>query len=224
MARCEQKVWRSTWDPMIRSPARLQPNRSAASMADCVNGLPSAWQNTSSDFRCRCALSAALSRVVSGTLRSRPLFGVPTTPFQEERRIVNAPVTQSTSPHSRAISSPCRSPASAPNRTSARRSGSLFTASMSRDSSSNVRKSNFCCGIFKSFTRGTTSMMFNFVRVAQHFAEAGQYVVHPLPTEPLGEQTRLEYLDRMHLDVVELHVRECRKQVVLQNAGFHRTL
>jgi hypothetical protein len=24
-------------------------------MADCVNGLPSEWHNTSSDFRCRCA-------------------------------------------------------------------------------------------------------------------------------------------------------------------------
>src|ERR1700690_2127339 len=57
MARSEQKVCRSTCEPMIRSPARLQPKRSTASIADWVKGLPSAWQNTSSDFRCQCALS-----------------------------------------------------------------------------------------------------------------------------------------------------------------------
>ena len=82
MARCEQKVRRSTIDPMIRSSARLQPKRNAASMADCVKGLPSESQ----------------TRFQSGRpLRSRPLLGVPTTPFHEERRTVSAPTTQSTS-------------------------------------------------------------------------------------------------------------------------------
>ena len=39
MARCEQKVCRSTWEPIRRSPVRLQANRSAASIADWVKGL-----------------------------------------------------------------------------------------------------------------------------------------------------------------------------------------
>jgi hypothetical protein len=65
---------------------------------------------------------------------------------------------------------------------------------------------------------------FDFVRVAQHFAEAGKDVVHPLPTQPLGEQARFQDFDRMHLDGVERHVAEHRKQVMLQDAGFHRSL
>jgi hypothetical protein len=65
---------------------------------------------------------------------------------------------------------------------------------------------------------------FDFGRVAQHFAEAGKDVVRSLPTEPLGEQARFHNLDRMHLDGVERHVAEHRKQVMLQDAGFHRSL
>jgi hypothetical protein len=57
---------------------------------------------------------------------------------QEERRTVSVPVTKPTSPHARAMISPCRSPASAPRSTSAQRSGSIFTAAVSRNSSSKV--------------------------------------------------------------------------------------
>lgn len=38
MARCEQKVCRSTCDPMRRKPASLEACRSAASMPDRVSG------------------------------------------------------------------------------------------------------------------------------------------------------------------------------------------
>jgi hypothetical protein len=41
IARCERKVCLSTCEPMVLSPARLQPNLRAASIADCVNGEPS---------------------------------------------------------------------------------------------------------------------------------------------------------------------------------------
>ena len=58
---------------------------------------------------------------------------------------------------------------------------------------------------------------FDFLRVAQHFAEAGEDVVHPLPTEPLGEQARFQNLYRMRLDGIEPHIAEHRKQVMLQN-------
>jgi putative intracellular protease/amidase len=65
---------------------------------------------------------------------------------------------------------------------------------------------------------------FDFVRVAQHFAQAGEDVVHALPTQPLGEQARFQNFDRMHLDRIERQVAEHRQQVMLQDAGFHRSL
>src|SRR5881398_3425732 len=92
--------------------------------------------------------------------------------------------------------SPWRSPASAPKSTSAQRSGSTFTASVSRDSSSKVRKSNFCTGTF--FSKASPVARFRGAR--------------------LGEQARLQDFDQMHPDGIEWQVAEHREQVRLQDA------
>jgi hypothetical protein len=125
IARCEQKVCLKTWQPMWRSPARLRAYRSAASMIPCE--LPSTCQKIRSLRRCRCARSAAASRGDMGMGRCRLLGRAhEASPFR--CRTVILPAAKSTSPHSRAMISPWRNPASAPRRKRARRSRLSLTA------------------------------------------------------------------------------------------------
>lgn len=56
----------------------------------------------------RCALRAATSELLSGTLASRPLFVWPTTPRVLERRVMTSLLWKSMSPHWSASCSPAR--------------------------------------------------------------------------------------------------------------------
>src|ERR1700690_2866340 len=110
MTSCDSNERRQSCHRMRRRPARRQAPQRRSCSCQSVSGFPSGLQKTRGPRTCRMLRSAASSAVVSGTLRSLPLFVGPTIPFVQDRRKTTSLLCKSRSCHSNASCSPARAP------------------------------------------------------------------------------------------------------------------